>query len=273
MENSLKNGQLDAMICTSSLELGIDVGSIKAVHQIQSPRSVDSLLQRIGRSEHKLGGTGRGEVLVWEHDEIAESAVIARKALAEELPDIEWRPNPIIVAANQLLQMAMERKVVPLQTAHDMLASASVFRDWSFEDTMATLRVLDDRWLLRLIEDPNNSDIITWSTMIWEEVSGLIDDADFPDSRPIPGDYSDSELKKMRLKMMGNLPEFLSDGWFQGAGKLMSTRGDHYSMIPDESLFKIRDLVSRRVLGTVDESFVLSLNLSLIHISEPTRLV
>ena len=138
------------------------------MHQIQSPRSVDSLLQRIGRSEHKLGGTGRGEVLVWEHDDIAESAVIARKALAKELPDIEWRPNPIIVAANQLLQMAMERKVVPLQTAHGILASASVFRDWSFEDTMATLRVLDDRWLLRLIEDPNNSDIITWSTMIWE---------------------------------------------------------------------------------------------------------
>ena len=55
MENDLKDGKLDAMICTSSLELGIDVGSIKAVHQIQSPRSVDSLLQRIGRSEHKLG--------------------------------------------------------------------------------------------------------------------------------------------------------------------------------------------------------------------------
>ena len=260
MENALKDGKLDAMICTSSLELGIDVGSIKAVHQIQSPRSVDSLLQRIGRSEHKLGGTGRGQILVWEHDDIAESAVIARKALAKELPNIEWRLNPTIVAANQLLQMAMERKVVPLQTAHGILSSASVFRDWSFEDTMATLRVLDDRWLLRLIDDPPNSDIIAWSTMLWDEFSSLIDDADFPDSRPIPGDYSDSELEKMRLKMVRSLPEVLSDGWFQGAGKLMSTRGDHYSMIPDESLFKIRDLVSRRVLGTVDESFVLSLN-------------
>ena len=64
----------------------------------------------------------------------------------------------------------------------------------------------------------------------------------------------------MRLKMVRSLPKVLSDGWFQGAGKLMTTRGDHYSMIPDEALFKIRDLVSRRVLGTVDESFVLSLN-------------
>ena len=80
----------------------------------------------------------------------------------------------------------MERKVVPLQTAHGILASASVFKDWSFEDTMATLRVLDDRWLLRLIDDPPNSDIIAWSTMLWDEFSTLIDDADFPDSRPIP---------------------------------------------------------------------------------------
>ena len=127
MENDLKDGKLDAMICTSSLELGIDVGSIKAVHQIQSPRSVDSLLQRIGRSEHKLGGTGRGEILVWEHDDIAESAVIARKALAKELPDIEWRLNPTIVAANQLLQMAMERRLylskLPMAYLHLHLCS------------------------------------------------------------------------------------------------------------------------------------------------------
>ena len=260
MENALKEGKLDAMICTSSLELGIDVGSIKSVHQIQSPRSVDSLLQRVGRSEHKLGGTGRGEILVWEHDDIAESAVIARKALDKELPDVEWRTNPTIVAANQLLQMAMERRVLPLKFAHETLASASVFDGWTMDDTMSSLRILDDRWLLRLIEDPSNSDIMTWSPTLWEELAKIIDDDEFPDSRPDSGDYSESDLEKMRVKMVAALPEILSHGWFQGAGKLMSTRGDHYSMIPDESLFKIRDLVSRRVLGTVDESFVLSLN-------------
>ena len=125
----------------------IDVGSIKSVHQIQSPRSVDSLLQRVGRSEHKLGGTGRGEILVWEHDDIAESAVIARKALDKELPDVEWRINPAIVAANQLLQMAMERRVLPLKFAHETLASVSVFDGWTMGDTMSSLRILDDRWL------------------------------------------------------------------------------------------------------------------------------
>ena len=61
--------------------------------------------------------------------------------------------------------------------------------------------------------------------MLWDEFSGLIDDADFPDSRPIPGDYSDSELEKMRLKMVRSLPEVLSDGWFQGAASYVYEGG------------------------------------------------
>ena len=85
MEDKLRKGELNGIICTSSLELGIDIGSIKRVHQLQSPRAVDRLLQRMGRAEHHLGGTGRGEILAWEIDEISECAVIARKAMTSEL--------------------------------------------------------------------------------------------------------------------------------------------------------------------------------------------
>ncbi|HJM29777.1 MAG TPA: DEAD/DEAH box helicase, partial [Candidatus Thalassarchaeaceae archaeon] len=117
MEEALRGGKLHGLICTSSLELGIDIGTIRRVHQLNSPRAVDRLLQRVGRAEHHLGGTGRGDVLAWEIDDISESAVIARRAMNGELEGVEWRYNPSIVAANQLLQMAIERSIVPLQDA------------------------------------------------------------------------------------------------------------------------------------------------------------
>ena len=106
MENALRAGELHGLICTSSLELGIDIGSIRRVHQLQSPRAVDRMLQRVGRAEHHLGGTGRGEILAWEVDGIAEGAVIARRAMVGEIEGVGWRTDPGVVAANQLLQMS-----------------------------------------------------------------------------------------------------------------------------------------------------------------------
>ena len=94
------------MVCTSSLELGIDVGSIKRVLQVNSPRSVDRMLQRVGRADHRVGGTGRGHLMAWELDEISEAAVIAKSAMEGRLEPVTWRDRPISVAANQLVLMA-----------------------------------------------------------------------------------------------------------------------------------------------------------------------
>ena len=91
MEDDLRNGELQGLVCTSSLELGIDVGSVNHIVQIRSPRSVDRMLQRVGRADHRLGGVGRGHLLSWEGDDIFESAVIARKAVDGEIEPVEWR--------------------------------------------------------------------------------------------------------------------------------------------------------------------------------------
>ena len=77
MEENLRHGKLDALVCTSSLELGIDVGSIDRVLQLGSARSVDRLLQRVGRADHRLGGVGRGVLLTHDHEDLEESTVIA----------------------------------------------------------------------------------------------------------------------------------------------------------------------------------------------------
>jgi len=81
VENRLKRGDLDALVSTSTLELGIDVGTIDLVCQIQSPKSVSSGMQRIGRSGHLLDATSKGRLLVVDRDDLVESAVLVRAIL------------------------------------------------------------------------------------------------------------------------------------------------------------------------------------------------
>ena len=260
MEDKLRSGDLHGIICTSSLELGIDIGSIKKVHQLQSPRAVDRLLQRMGRAEHHLGGTGRGEILAWELDEISECAVISRRAMASELEGVEWQTDPGIVAANQFIQLGIERGVVPLQKANEIIENCSIFREWDYEKSINILRVLNDRWLIRLIENPEESDVTKWPAKLWEELAKR-SSQDIPEKRP-PWDEEQKESDKIKWRkaMVKELPKSLEKGWFSPSGKASKSRTDHISMIPDEISYRVRDAVSRSVLGSVDEAFVLSLN-------------
>ncbi len=270
MEDALRAGEVHGLICTSSLELGIDIGAIRRVHQLNSPRAVDRLLQRVGRAEHHLGGTGRGDVLAWEIDDIAESAVIARRAMAGEIEGVEWRYDPAIVAANQFLQMAIERGFMPMSEATEILQGASIFLEWADEDTLAVLRVLDDRWLLRLIDEPAKSDPTIWHPRLWESLAreanarairgGSAKEAVPPERPSWEIDHSEEDKKKWLRAMLPELPKHLQNGWFSPAGRLGRTRTDHISMIPDEISYRVRDAVTRQSLGSVDEAFVLSLN-------------
>ena len=259
MEDGLRNGELNAIVCTSSLELGIDIGSIKRVHQIQSPRAVDRLLQRMGRAEHVIGGTGRGELLAWETDEVAEGAVIARRAMAGELEGVEWRTNPGIVAANQFLQMSIERGVVPVDLATKIVGRCSIFKDWNRENSVSLLRVLSDRWMLNFVDNPLDSDVTSWPRKLWFELSERTD-GDAPSERPSwEIEHSDIDKIRWRNQLIKGLPDILKNGWFSPSGRLGRNRVDHISMIPDELSYRVRDAVGRGVLGSVDEAFVLSL--------------
>jgi ATP-dependent Lhr-like helicase len=260
VEKSLRNGELNGLICTSSLELGIDVGSIKKVHQLQSPRSVDSLLQRVGRAEHYLGGKGGGEILAWEIDGVSECSVIARRAMNGEIGEVEWRTNPSIVAANQFLQMSIERGVMPLKKATQILEKVSIFNEWDHISTLSVLKILNDRWLIRLIEQPEKSDPTTWTAKLWRTLASKVG-GDFPPERPSWEDnHSESDKSRWLKDLLKVLPETLKGGWFSPAGRLGKTRMNHISMIPDETSYRVRDAVTRKMLGSVDEAFVLSLN-------------
>ena len=77
-ENRLKAGELRALVATSSLELGIDVGAIDLVVQVQSPRNVAAALQRVGRAGHLLSRTSKGRIVVTKGEELMEAAAVVR---------------------------------------------------------------------------------------------------------------------------------------------------------------------------------------------------
>ncbi len=107
-EELFKKGDLRALICTSSLELGIDVGNTDFVIQYNSPREVTRIVQRIGRSGHSVGKISKGEIISNNPEDLAESLVIANRALKGDFEVFKVRQNPLSVLSNQIISIALE---------------------------------------------------------------------------------------------------------------------------------------------------------------------
>src|SRR5262249_33505056 len=105
-EQRLKRGELKALVATASLELGIDIGSVDLVCQIGSTRSIATLLQRVGRAEHKLGGLPKGRIFPLTRDELAECLATLRSVQNGELDRLEIPEKPLDVLAQQMVASA-----------------------------------------------------------------------------------------------------------------------------------------------------------------------
>ena len=105
MEADLKAGRLRALVATSSLELGIDIGSIDLVVQLQSPKGVAPGLQRVGRSGHLVQATSKGRIIATHREDLVESAVIGRAMMRHEVEEIRVPENCLDVLAQQIVAM------------------------------------------------------------------------------------------------------------------------------------------------------------------------
>jgi len=102
VEREFKNGLIKGLIATSSMELGIDIGRVDYVIQYMSPRQVTRLVQRIGRSGHKLGGVARGSIVIADNMfQLLESLVLTRRAYANQLEpeNVEFSPLDVLAYA------------------------------------------------------------------------------------------------------------------------------------------------------------------------------
>ena len=122
VERGLKDGKLLGVICTSSLELGIDIGFLEFVIQYNSPRQVTRLIQRVGRSGHKVGEISNGLVITQDSDDTLEAAVLCRKSVMGELEPLDPVLAPYDVAIHQVAGLLIEQS------------------NWNFEDILALLK-------------------------------------------------------------------------------------------------------------------------------------
>jgi ATP-dependent Lhr-like helicase len=144
-ESSLKKGELKGVVCTSSLELGIDIGSVDLVIQYNSPRQVTRLLQRVGRAGHWVGGTSKGVVITMNADDALESTVIARRSLKEELEDVEIVKKPLDVLAHQVAGLLLEEGSTKVDEILDVVRGAYPFLDLKEEELLEVLDYMSGR--------------------------------------------------------------------------------------------------------------------------------
>lgn len=141
VEDRLKRGLLKAVVCSTSLELGIDVGYIDLVVQIGSPKSVTRAVQRIGRSGHRFGDVSRGVIVAMDRDDLVECAVMLKCALERRLDEVTIPRNCLDVLAQHVVGMALSRKWT-VEDALRVIRRSYCYRDLLKETFINLLRYL-----------------------------------------------------------------------------------------------------------------------------------
>ncbi|MGZ8611437.1 MAG: Lhr family helicase, partial [Actinomycetota bacterium] len=166
VEDALKGGTLRAIVATSSLELGIDMGAVDLVVQVESPGSVASGLQRIGRAGHQVGEPSKGTIFPKFRGDLLEVAVVAERMLAGKIEETRYPRNPLDVLAQQLVAMCAvdEWRVDDLEAA---VRRSANFADLSHDVFLAVLDLLAGRY-------PSDGFAELRPRLVWDRAGGTV---------------------------------------------------------------------------------------------------
>ncbi|MCW3134901.1 MAG: DEAD/DEAH box helicase [Methanophagales archaeon] len=148
-EEKFKKGVIKGLICTSSMELGIDIGSIDLVIQYASPREVTRLVQRVGRASHFVQKTSIGKVIALTPDEVAESAVIAKRAREGNIENIKLKEGSLDVLANQICGVLLDFGLISLDKLDSLIKRAYPFMNISFDTIIRVIEQLEEEGLVK----------------------------------------------------------------------------------------------------------------------------
>jgi ATP-dependent helicase Lhr and Lhr-like helicase len=166
VEEDLKAGRIPCLVATSSLELGIDMGAVDLVIQVESPKSVARGLQRIGRAGHELGATSKGRIFPKFRADLLESAVVARAMREGEIEETRIPRNPLDVLAQQVVAIAADAEIA-VDDLHRLVARAYPFRDLSRHQLENVLDMLAGRY-------PSDEFAELRPRIVWDRTGGVI---------------------------------------------------------------------------------------------------
>jgi ATP-dependent helicase Lhr and Lhr-like helicase len=152
-EDILREGKSGIVVCTSSLELGLDIGSVELVIHYGSPRQVSKFMQRIGRSKHNRGDSARGLIITESADDEFEIQAIIERIKEGSIEEQKIHHGSLDVLAHHLVGLSMQVGNVPIEAALKLTKQAYPFRYISLEEFFDVLDILEDQNLIIFNED------------------------------------------------------------------------------------------------------------------------
>src|SRR4029078_8474637 len=166
VEELLKRGEVPCLVATSSLELGIDMGAVDLVIQVESPKSVARGLQRVGRAGHELGSTSKGRIFPKFRADLLESAVVTKAMRAGEIEETRIPRNPLDVLAQQIVAIVAEEEI-EVAALHRLVRGAYPFSDLSLQQLENVLDMLAGRY-------PSDEFAELRPRLVWDPTAAVI---------------------------------------------------------------------------------------------------
>ncbi len=170
VEELLKAGEIPCIVATSSLELGIDMGAVDLVLQVESPKSVAAGLQRIGRAGHNVGDTSKGRIFPKFRADLLECAVVAKRMREGAIESTVVPRNPLDVLAQQIVAIAAAQdddEPIGVDELHALVTRTYTYAELSRAQMENVLDMLDGRY-------PSSEFAELRPRIVWDRLAGVI---------------------------------------------------------------------------------------------------
>ena len=166
VEELLKKGEIPCLVATSSLELGIDMGAVDLVIQVESPKSVARGLQRIGRAGHELGAVSKGRIFPKFRADLLEAAVVAKQMRQGAIEETVIPRNPLDVLAQQIVAICADEEI-DVGELHQLIRRAYPFAELSRVQLENVLDMLAGRY-------PSDEFAELRPRIVWDRTGGVV---------------------------------------------------------------------------------------------------